>query len=192
MQGMEAIDFRRMSLEDYIAFDRATDDRWEYVDGEAFVVKAASPEHNIVKRNLLVALTSALQGRRPCLAMPDGQKVSTRRTRAYHYPDALVVCDAPRYDPDDRYAIENPTLLVEVLSPSTADYDRGGKFVHYRSLESLREYLIVSLEPKLVEVHRRLDQGKWLMVEIDAGEIELTSIDVQLAWDDLWRDLDRL
>jgi len=80
----------------------------------------------------------------------------------------------------------------DLSSPSSADYDRGGKFVHHRSLGSLREYLIVSLEPRLVEVHRRLDQGKWLMVEIDAGEIELTSVDVRLAWDDLWRDFDRL
>lgn len=188
---MEAIDLRRMSLEDYVAFDRATDERWEYVDGEAFLVKAASPSHNIVKRNVLVALTTALRGR-ACLAMPDGQKVATRRTRGYHYPDALVVCGVPQYNPHDRHAIDNPTLLVEVLSPTTADYDRGGKFVHYRTLESLREYVIVSLEPRLVEVHRRLDQGKWLMTEIDAGDVELTSVDVRLTYEDLWRDLERL
>lgn len=188
---MEAIDLRRMSLDDYVAFDRATNERWEFVDGEAFIVKAASPEHNLVKRNVLVSITTALRGR-GCLAMPDGQKVSTRRTRGYHYPDALVVCEVPHYDPDDDHAITNPTLLVEVLSPTTADYDRGGKFVHYRTLESLREYVIISLEPRLVEVHRRLEQGKWLMIEVEGGEIELASIDVRLGWEDLWRDLERL
>jgi len=188
---MEAVDIQRMSLQDYVALDRATDERWEYVDGEAFIVKAASPGHNIVKGNVFVALKAALRDR-PCLAMPDGQKVSTRRTRAYHYPDALVVCDSPRYDPDDAYAIENPTLIVEVLSPTTADYDRGGKFVHYRTLASLLEYVIVSLEPRLVERHRKLERGEWLMTEIEEDAIELSSIGVQLAWDDLWRDLDRL
>lgn len=180
-----------MSLADYVALDHATGERWEYVDGEAFIVKAASPEHNIVKRNILVALTTALVGR-ACLAMPDGQKVSTKRTRGYHYPDALVVCGDPRYDPDDPHAIDNPTLLVEVLSPSTADYDRGGKFVHYRTLESLREYVIVSLEPRLVEAHRRLEHGMWLMTEIASGDVELASIGVRLVYEDLWRDLDRL
>ena len=191
IHSVEAIDLKRMSLQDYIEFDRATDERWEYVNGEAFIVKAASPAHNVVKGNVFVALRAALKDR-PCLAMPDGQKVSTRRTRAYHYPDVLVVCDRPFYDPDDKDAIENPTLIVEVLSPTTADYDRGGKFVHYRTLSSLSEYMIVSTEPRLVERHRKLERGEWLMTEIHGGPIELLSIDVRLAWEDLWRDLDRL
>jgi Uma2 family endonuclease len=191
MIQMEAVDQRKMSLEAYVAFDRRAEEPWEYVDGEAFLVTSASPQHNIVKRNVIVALTAALRGG-TCLAMPDRQKVSTRRTRAYHYPDALVVCDAPRYDPDDEYAIENPTLLVEVLSPTTADYDRGGKFVHYRILASLREYVLVSVEPRLVERHRKLERGEWLLTEFHEGEIELSSVGVKLAWDDLWRDLDRL
>lgn len=83
-------------------------------------------------------------------------------------------------------------MIVEVLSPTTADYDRGGKFVHYRTLESLREYLVVSLEPRVVERRRRLDQGEWLMTEIRGGEIALASIGASIAWDDLWVGLERL
>lgn len=187
---MAARDLRLMSLPEYVAFDRADEARWEYVDGEVFVVDA-KPEHNLVKGNLFVALRTALQGRQ-CLALPDGQKVSTRKTRAYHYPDASVFCGEIVRDPDDDHALTNPTLLAEVLSPSTGDYDRGGKFVHYRSLGSLREYLIVSLETRSVERYRRLDTGEWLMTEITEGMIVLVSIGAEIALADLWIDLDKL
>ena len=187
---MEACDLGTMSLQEYIALDRSGDERLEYVDGEVFVV-ASRPEHNLVKGKLYIALTKALEGK-PCLALPDGQKIATRKTRAYHYPDASVFCGELMRDPDDDHALTNPTLLAEVLSPSTADYDRGGKFVHYRSLPSLREYLIVSIEEHTVERYRRLDSGEWLMTELHSGAIDLTSIDARIVIADLWFDLERL
>lgn len=187
---MEARDLRRVPLGEYIAFDRASDERWEYVDGAAFVL-SASPEHNLVKGNLFVALRRALAGG-PCLPLPDGQKIATRRTRAYHYPDVSVFCADPIRDEDDEHALVNPTLLAEVLSPSTADYDRGGKFVHYRTLDSLEEYLVVSIEGRLVEQHRRVGSGQWLMTEVKSGELTLGSLDVRFPLDALWTDLARL
>ncbi len=179
-----------MSLAEYVALDRQGDERFEYVDGEVFVV-ASRPEHNIVKGKLYVALTRALEGK-PCLALPDGQKIATPRTRAYHYPDASVFCGELARDADDDHALTNPTLLAEVLSPTTADYDRGGKFVHYRSLASLHEYLIVSIGDRTLERHRRLPSGEWLMTEFRSGEVELVSIDAKLLLADLWVDLERV
>lgn len=187
---MQAPDLRRVSLEEYIALDRAGEERWEYVNGEATVM-SASPEHNVVKGNLYAALRHALMGKR-CLVLPDGQKVSTPRTRAYHYPDASVFCAEPRRDQDDDHALTNPTLLAEVLSPTTADCDRGGKFVHYRTLKTLEEYLVVSIDDRLVERYRRLDSGEWLMTEIRGGQVELTSIGARFALEALWVDLERL
>lgn len=187
---MKARDLRRMSLAEYVAFDRADDRNWEYVDGEVFVVEAG-PEHTIVKGNLYVALRTSLEGK-PCIALTDGQKISTRKTRAYHFPDASVFCGPVARDPDDNQALTNPTLLAEVLSPSTADYDRGGKFKHYRSLESLREYLVVSIETRSVERHRRLETGEWLLTEIADGAVELTSIGVSIELASLWTDIDKL
>jgi Uma2 family endonuclease len=179
-----------MTLAQYLELDRSSERRWEYVDGAVFVI-AASPEHNLVKGRIYRALAQALTGK-PCLAFPDGQKISTRVTRAYHYPDVSLVCGPVQRDPDDDHAIENPTLLVEVLSPTTADYDRGGKFVHYRSLVSLREYLVVSVETRIVERHRRLESGEWLMTEFATGAVELSSLDVLLGVEELWLDLERL
>lgn len=188
---MAASDLRRISVDEYVALDRASEERWEYVNGEAFAMAGASPEHNLVAANVASALRAALRGG-PCLAMSEGQKIATPRTKAYHHPDVVVVCGTPRYDERDDHAIVGPTLLVEVLSPTTADYDRGGKLVHYRTIESLADYLIVSLEDRSVEHHHRIEAGKWLVTEHHDGAVELESIGVTLQLADLWADLDRL
>lgn len=188
---MEARDLRRVTFEEYLALDRAGDGRWEYVDGSAWLMAGASPEHNLVVRNVMVGLTSKLRGR-DCRAMPDGQKISTPTTRAHHYPDASVVCGPAELDPDDEHAIMNPRLVVEVLSPTTADYDRGGKLVHYRTIASFEEYVVIDPEARRVEHQRRLDTGQWLFTAIVGRDVELESIGVTLAWDELWTDLDWL
>ncbi|MBX3273013.1 MAG: Uma2 family endonuclease [Sandaracinaceae bacterium] len=188
---MEARDLRRVSLEEYVALDRTSEARWEYVDGEAFAMAGASPEHNLVVGNVAAALRLALRDT-GCLALSEGQKVATPRTRAYHHPDALVICGEPRYDPHDDYAVLNPSLIVEVLSPSTADYDRGGKLVHYRTLESLSDYLLVSVEERVIEHHHRIGPSQWLLTEHRAGAIELEALGIALPLDALYADLDRL
>lgn len=187
---MEARDLLRVTLEGYLELEKASEDRWEYVNGQAFAM-AASPEHNLVKGNVYAALKAALVGQ-SCIAYPDGQKLSTPTTGAFHYPDVSVYCGRPERDSNDPNAFTNPTVIVEVLSPHTADYDRGGKFVHYRSLPSLQEYLIVSIEDRRVERHRRLETGEWLMTERLDGTIELASIGVTLPIVPLWSDLDSI
>lgn len=114
-------------------------------------------------------------------------------TRACHYPDASVVCGPPAFDERDEHAITNPVVLVEVRSPTTADYDRGGKYAHYRTLAEVRDYLVVYVEERLVEHHRRMiEPGKWLMTELREGTIELTSVDVHAPLAEIWVGLDRL
>lgn len=124
-----------MTVAAYVALDRSSEARWEYASGEAWVMGGASPEHAVVARNVIVELTNALRGK-PCLALPDGQKLATTRTRGYHYPDAMVVCAQPHYDAEDDRAITNPTLLVEVLSPTTVAAGSSRSFG--RSIRSRR------------------------------------------------------
>jgi Uma2 family endonuclease len=189
---MEARDLRRISIDEYIALDRASDERYEYVNGEAFAMAGGRPEHAVVTRNVIIALAASLRGKL-CLALNESQKIATPRTAAYHYPDASVICGDPVRDARDENAFVNPTLLVEVLSPTTADYDRGGKFVHYRSLESLREYLVVDEGARLVEHHERQGDGDtWLMTVRRGGHFALRSIDATLSIADLWVDVDRV
>lgn len=186
---MHARDVRRMTLAEYVALDLESDERWEYANGEAWATRGATPEHTMVVRNVSLRLGSALEGK-PCRLLLDGQKIATPRTGAYHYPDASVVCVPPRFDEADDRAIVNPTVLVEVLSPTTADYDRGGKLAHYRTIETLKDYLLVSWEARMVEHHHRMSPDQWLVTIVRQGSVELESIGVSLSLDDLWRDLD--
>ncbi|MBX3249597.1 MAG: Uma2 family endonuclease [Myxococcales bacterium] len=189
---MEGRDLRRVTVDEYVALDRASDERWEYVNGEAFAMAGGTVENVLVGKNVALALTGALRGK-PCVAFGEGLKVSTPRTRAYHYPDVVVVCGPVRRDERDDHAVLNPTLIVEVLSPSTADYDRGGKLVHYRSLESFTDYLLVSIDDRSVEHHHRIEPGRSLLrTDVREGEIELEALDVTLRVDELWIDLDRV
>lgn len=177
-------------MDEYLRLEATSEERWEYAGGEAFAM-AATPEHNLVKRNALVGLLTALEAG-PCVPYPDGQKLATGATGAYHYPDVSVYCDPPERDPRDPNAFTNPTLLVEVLSPTTADYDHGAKFAHYRTLPSLHEYLVIDPEARTLTRYRKLDGGDWLMSPIDGGEVELSSLGVTLDVAPLWRDMNSL
>lgn len=178
-----------MTMADYVAFDRASDVRWEYVNGEAFAMTGASPQHGVVVRNVLTALTVALKGR-PCRPLIDGQKIASTTTRAYHYPDVSVICGPPVRDADDDHAFTNPTLLVEVLSPTTRDYDLGGKFAHYRGIATLVEYVTIDPDARTIELRQKVADGRWLHIDVTGPVLALASIDVELDVDALWVDVD--
>lgn len=188
---MQARDIRRVTVAEYIALDRESDERWEYANGEAWATRGVRPEHTMVVRNVIVALTTKLRGGE-CTSLADGQKIATPRTRAYHYPDASILCGPARFDEADERAILNPTVLFEVLSPTTADYDRGGKLAHYRTIESLQDYVIVSWEPRMIEHHHRVGADQWLVTLIRSGALRLESVGVTVALDELWLDVDRV
>lgn len=169
-----------MTEDEYLAFDRASDTPWEFVGGEAFECSGARPEHNLVVANVAGALGRALAGR-PCVVFGSQQKIATRATGAYHYPDVVVVCGPIEHHPKDENVITNPKLLVEVLSPTTADYDRGAKFEHYVTIPSLDEVLFVSLGPRFVQRRRRHASGEWVMSWHHDGHVELGSLESTLA-----------
>lgn len=188
---MQAVTLKRMTVEEYIALDRAAEEPWEYIDGEAFAMAGGTTAHGLVARNLVFELVSALRGKE-CVAFGQGQKIATVRTRAYHYPDASVVCPPFTKDERDVNAFTSPFAVFEVLSPTTEDYDRGKKFVHYRSNEVLREYVLI--DPVTREVERRTRTGphQWLSTDRIEGELALAAIGVTLSVERLWSDLDRV
>lgn len=178
-----------MSEDDYLALDRASEGRWEYVAGEAFELSGARPEHNLVVANVGRALGTALAGR-PCVVLASQQKIATRATGAYHYPDVVVVCGALERHPRADEVVCNPTLLVEVLSPTTADYDRGAKFEHYVTIPSLQEVLLISTGPRVVQRRRRQASGEWTLSWHHDGAVELTSVGVTLSLEDVYDKLE--
>ena len=163
------------SPEEYLAFDNAAEGRFEYADGRITPVGApgivnvldptfragASPAHYEISRMLTGLLFSRLSA--GCRAYASDARVHIPVTRAYTYPDVVIVCGKPEYtDPEAAIpSLLNPKIIVEILSDSTADYDRVGKFMRYRSIESLCEYVLIDPRMVAVELFARQPDGNW-------------------------------
>ena len=190
----------RLTPEEYIAFERkvlpdAEIIRHEYINGELIAMSGASRAHNLITINISAALHARLRGSR-CETYANDMRVSTPATTSYFYPDVVVVCEEPRFEDDVFDILLNPIILVEVLSPSTAVYDRREKFAHYRQLPSLQEYVLVAQDKVLVEHYRRQDKqatapvtGKdWIFTDFQKLEeiLLLTSIQCQLPLQEIY------
>lgn len=168
---MSAVPFPRLSVEEYLAADRAAELRAEYHDGEVVPMVAVSWAHARLAVSLARRLDEKLSGG-PChtVAAP---RIRTRATN-FVYPDLAVICDPPQFADAHGDTVLNPKVIIEILSPSTADYDYGGKFALYRGLASLEEYVLVSEESLLIEVFRRLTDGRWALSSYQGAEAVLT------------------
>lgn len=167
--------------EEYLSLERSASIKSEFHDGQIYAVTGASRAHNLITVNIAGELRRQLKGR-PCEAYINDMRVKAAKANSYHYPDIAVVCGTPEFEDTQVDTLLNPTLLIEVLSPSTEAYDRGGKFAHYRKIASLREYLLVTQDQPGIE--RYLRQGEvWILSEsqgLDAS-VSLESIACQLS-----------
>ncbi len=172
----------RLSVEDYLALERQAESRSEYLDGEVFAMVGASREHNLIAGNVFASLHGQVR-ERDCEVYASDMRVRVSATHLFTYPDVVAVCGEPRFDDQELDTLLNPTLIVEVLSRSTADYDRGSKFAHYRALPSLAEYLLIAQDRVHVEHFERQASERWLFTETDdlAARIELPAIGCTLA-----------
>ncbi|ETX08524.1 Uma2 family endonuclease [Candidatus Entotheonella palauensis] len=171
----------RLSVEEYLVIERQASCKSEYFDGEMFAMAGASRRHNLITLNMGAELRTQLQ-QRPCEVYSSDMRVKISRTGLYTYPDVVVVCDEPLFEDAEVDTLLNPIVLVEVLSPSTADYDRGGKFEHYRTLPSLQGYLLVAQERCHVVHYTRQPDNTWLLAETSNIQdcIHLPSINCDL------------
>lgn len=172
----------RITPAEYLEAERKAEYKSEYHDGHVFAMTGASMAHNLIVTNLILSLASQLRTR-ACHVYPSDMRVRVEASGLYTYPDVSVVCGKPEFEDGHLDTLLNPALLVEVLSPSTEDYVRGRKAEHYRRLESLREYLLVSQEGPLVERYRRQGEREWLLTEFRGLEetVELASIGCEVA-----------
>jgi len=170
----------------YFAMEREAEVKHEYWYGEIYAMAGASPRHNRLALRCAILLDRALSGG-PCQPFGSDQRVHVPATGSYCYPDVTVVCGDLEYDPDDEDTVENPRLLVEVLSESTADHDRGAKFDDYRSIDSLGEVVLVRQDRPEVEVRRRVEGDEWTMSFHHAGDtVQLESVGARIAVDELY------
>ena len=174
----------QITLEQYLALERQSDQRHEWVNGVAYAMAGGSAEHSAIKTNLTVAVGFRLRGG-PGRAGDSDQRVHVPATTSSFYADLIVVCGGFAFASDDEHAVTNPTVIIEVLSESTADYDRGTKFQHYRRLPSLQEVVLVSQDEQRVEIRQRVEEG-WLVREITEGPLHLASIDVRMPFEEIF------
>jgi Uma2 family endonuclease len=169
-----------MTAGEYLALELQSEERHEFLDGEMFAMSGASAEHNDIVWNIASSFHSQLRGR-PCRASIADMRLQVRETGLYTYPDIVVVCGERRFAEPD--TLLNPTLIVEVLSPSTEAYDRGRKFGHYRTIETLQEVVFVAQDRVNVERFSRQPAGAWLLSEARRLEdqLPLPSIGCQLS-----------
>jgi Uma2 family endonuclease len=162
---MSARSQARLTPEQYLELERAARDaRSEYYNGRMYAMSGGTHPHAIIIGNLARHLGNGLE-KGPCVVTTSDIRVRVNKTGLYTYPDTVVVSDPPQYGDGRHDTVLNPTLIIEVLSPSTEAYDRGFKFAQYRALESLQEYAVVSQSEPRVEVFRRQPTGDWLLSE---------------------------
>lgn len=171
-----------MSVPDYLAFERQAETRHEYSGGEIFAMGGASWRHGLVAGNVFAALHRQLRGK-GCFVQASDLRVRIPATDLFTYPDVVVVCGEPQFDDAELDTLLKPTLILEVLSKSTEDYDRGRKFAHYRTVESLTEYILLAQDRVHVERFTRQARDRWELWETDdvAVSIDLQAIGCRLV-----------
>jgi Uma2 family endonuclease len=185
---MTAVPKHKMTMEEYIEFDKNNEGRWEYFDGEVFDMAGGTLNHNQIASNISRVLGNKL-GDKGCRALAGDMRLRVPKALPYRYPDVVVVCGEPIIEKiQGQEMLVNPRLIIEVLSPSTARYDYGAKFIAYRSIESFQEYLLVSQDhPHIIQYVRGL--GGWVRRDIEGMEnlVAFASVDCELHLSEVYR-----
>lgn len=174
---------RKYTLEEYLELDRNSEEKYEYFDGEVFDMAGGSRNHSRLGADVCSLFNQKLKGKN-CEAFNSDMRVKVPAALPYHYPDVSVVCgESVIEELNGQELLVNPVLIVEVLSPSTATYDLKDKFTAYQSIDSFREYLIVSQDRPHIIQHIRQSKNRWLRIDIEGldSEVTLESVNVNLS-----------
>ena len=175
------------SAADYLVWESAQLDRHEFLDGEVFAMAGAEDRHVTVSMNLAFALRQHLSGS-PCRTYMSDMKLNVASANQYFYPDVMVTCSP--LDQANALIKSEPKLIVEILSPSTAAYDRGLKFGYYRVLPSLQECVLIDLDTRSTDCFRKRDDGLWVLHPFARGEpVSLASVALELRADQLFAEV---
>jgi len=159
---------RKMTVAEYLEWERAQADKHEFHRGEVFAMAGGSPRHNFLSSAIAGELRAALR-ETPCVVLSSDQRIAARQGERYVYADAVVVCGGVRVEPGTTDVLANPSVVVEVLSPRTETYDRGEQWEEYYRLASLTDYLLVSQVAARIEHFRREGDGSWRYRVAEAG-----------------------
>ena len=171
-----------LTPEEYLHRERKAEFRSEYYRGETFAMAGASANHNLIVGNCVFTLGLQLK-KKPCRVYPSDLRLRIEATGLYTYPDLSVVCGEPQLESDAGDVLLNPLVIVEVLSDSTEAYDRGKKFEHYRTIPTLRHYVLISQDRHSIDCFSLRDDGSWSLANCQGleGMVTLDAINGELA-----------
>jgi Uma2 family endonuclease len=180
-----------ISAEEYLSHERTSVVKHEYFAGDVFALAGGSQRHNLIAANTLGSLYTQLR-KKACIVYPSDMRIKVPATGLYTYPDITIVCGQHLFDDEHRDTISNPTVIIEILSPSTEQYDRGRKYQNYRTIPSFREYVLIAQDMPRIEHYARQANSGWLMLEYTelADTVTLSSIGCTLCLDDVYEKVD--
>ncbi|MDQ6844764.1 MAG: Uma2 family endonuclease [Bacteroidota bacterium] len=175
------------STEEYLEMENAATEKHEYYKGEIFAMSGAGARHNIISINIIVSLGNSLKGK-SCQPYGSDMRIHIPENTLFTYPDISVICGDITTPKEDKNTATNPTAIIEILSPSTRDYDRGGKFMLYRAIPTLKEYILVEAESIHIEHFSINKEGLWQLKEYSRldDQLILESLDVKLLLKDVY------
>ena len=177
-----------LTAEEFLAWEAGQAERHEFVQGEVFAMAGAEDRHVTATGNVYMSLRQALAGT-PCRTYMTDMKVQPLGSSDFFYPDVLVTCSAA--DRASALVKHEPKLLVEVLSPGTAAYDRGEKFAHYRRIATLEEFALIDLDSRRTDVYRKGADGLWVLHPFEPGQpVQFASVSVTVSADALFAEVD--
>ena len=179
----------KYSIEEYLAMENAATEKHEYYQGEIFAMSGNKSQHNIVTSNIIGSLWNRLTGK-PCRPYGSDIRIHIEKNTLFTYPDISVFCGELQSLNNDDFNFLNPTVIFEVRSDSTRDYNRNAKFKLYRDIPSIKEYVLVEPETVSIDTYRINTSGLWELREFNdlGGVMELQSIGVSLPLSDIYRD----
>lgn len=179
---------RKFTVEEYLQMERASEQKHEYFEGEVFSMPGAGFRHNIIFRNLYGKLANVLQGK-PCEPYGSNMRVHIPENTLFTYPDISIFCKDITNDKGDDDIFVEPSVLIEILSPSTRNSDRGTKFKLYRDIPSLKEYVLVDSEAVSVEIFRVNESGYWQLEEYKKENelLYIRTVDFKLSLGEVYR-----
>lgn len=175
------------SIEEYLEMENAAVEKHEYYKGEIFAMSGAGNRQNIISINIIGSLFSSLKGK-SCQPYGSDMRIHIPGNTLFTYPDISIICGDIMTPKEDKNTATNPTVIIEILSPSTRDYDRGGKFMLYRAIPTLKEYILVEAESIHAEQFAINKEGLWQLKEYinPEDQITLESLNISLLLSDIY------
>lgn len=179
-----------MTVEEYLAFEEKSEEKHEFYGGEVFAMAGAGLNHNVIAGNCIADINHFLRGK-DCIVTPGDLRIQIESLNLFTYPDISIICGKPEFYQNRKDSVTNPVVLIEVISPSTDDYDHNKKFAFYRLIPSLQEYILISSTDIHVEIYRKQSTFKWEFTEYrTAAELfTIESVGLTLQVADLYRNV---